>query len=154
MHQPIAQDPSLRPIRSMRTLRNRDMASVFEMSSMGSSHLMFSTTGEMGQEATTFYKKLADMLAWKEQKPYNVVISWLRCKLSFAAVRSSCASMGQGHPTTDPYVRPTLPSQHPRMASHEINSSTIQFFHLFSHSLSQYIYIYPSGFVLIKNIWS
>ena len=51
--------------------------------------LVFSTTGGMGQEATTFYKRLADMLAWKEQKPYSVVISWLRCKLSFAAVRSS-----------------------------------------------------------------
>ena len=65
------------------------MASVFEMLSTGSSNLVFSTTGGMGQEATTFYKRLADMLAWKEQKPYSVVISWLRCKLSFAAVRSS-----------------------------------------------------------------
>ena len=120
--------------------------------------LVFSTTGGMGQKVTTFYKRLADMLAWKEQKPYSVVITWLRCKLSFAAVRSSCASMGQGHPTTDPYVRPILPSQHPRVASHKINSSTIQFFHLFSPSLSQYIYIYiytyPSGFVvLLKKIF-
>ena len=51
--------------------------------------LVFSTTGGLGQEATTFYKRLADMLAWKEGKNYSVVISWLRCKLSFAAVRSS-----------------------------------------------------------------
>ncbi len=51
--------------------------------------LVFSTTRGMGQEATTFYKRLADMLAWKEQKPYSVVTSWLRCKLSFAAVRLS-----------------------------------------------------------------
>ncbi len=27
--------------------------------------LVFSTTGGLGQEATTFYKRLADMLAWK-----------------------------------------------------------------------------------------
>ena len=51
--------------------------------------LVFSTTGGMGREATTFYKRLADMLARKQQMPYPVVISWLRCKLSFAAVRSS-----------------------------------------------------------------
>ena len=51
--------------------------------------LVFSTTGGMGREATTFYKRLADLLAQKQQKPYPVVINWLRCKLSFAAVRSS-----------------------------------------------------------------
>ena len=51
--------------------------------------LVFSTTGRMGREATTFYKRLADRLARKRQMPYPVVISWLRCKLSFAAVRSS-----------------------------------------------------------------
>ena len=49
--------------------------------------MVFSTAGGMGPEATTFYKRLANMLAWKENKPYSVVISWLRCKLSFAAVR-------------------------------------------------------------------
>ena len=43
--------------------------------------LVFSTTGGMGPEATIFYKRLADMFAWKEQKPYSVVMSWLRCKL-------------------------------------------------------------------------
>ena len=51
--------------------------------------LVFSTTGGMGSEATTFYKRLADMLASKQQKPYSVIMNWLRCKLSFAAVRSS-----------------------------------------------------------------
>ena len=51
--------------------------------------LVFSTTGGMGREATTFDKRLADMLAQKQQTPYPVVISWLRCKLSFAGVRSS-----------------------------------------------------------------
>ena len=51
--------------------------------------LVFSTIGGMGREATTFYKSLADMLALKQRTPYSVVIHWLRCKLSFAAVRSS-----------------------------------------------------------------
>ena len=51
--------------------------------------LVFSSTGGMGNEATTFYKRLADMMSWKQQKPYSVVINWLRCRLSFAAIRSS-----------------------------------------------------------------
>ena len=52
--------------------------------------LVFSTTGGMGQEATTFYKRLADMIAQKQQKPYSIMINWLRCKLTFAAI---CASI-------------------------------------------------------------
>ena len=52
--------------------------------------LVFSSTGGMGNEATfEFYKRLADMMSWKQQKPYSVVINWLRCRLSFAAIRSS-----------------------------------------------------------------
>ena len=51
--------------------------------------LVFSTTGGIGQEACTFYKRLAYMLSCKQQKSYSLVISWLRCKLSFAAIRSS-----------------------------------------------------------------
>ena len=51
--------------------------------------LVFSTTGGIGQEACTFYKRLAYMLLCKQQKSYSLVISWLRCKLSFAAIRSS-----------------------------------------------------------------
>ena len=51
--------------------------------------LVFASTGGLGQEATTFYKRLADLLANKRDKPYPVVMGWLRCKLSFAAVRSS-----------------------------------------------------------------
>ena len=55
--------------------------------------LVFSTTGGLGQEATTFYKRLACRHARLEiRKNYSCsikVISWLRCKLCFAAVRSS-----------------------------------------------------------------
>ena len=63
--------------------------------------LVFSTTGGMGPKASVFYKRLADMLAWKQQKSYSIVISWLRCKLSFAAVRSSilciCGTRSSNH---------------------------------------------------------
>ena len=53
--------------------------------------LVFSTTGHggIGREATTFYKRLADLISCKRDKPYSVIMGWLRCKLFFAAVRSS-----------------------------------------------------------------
>ena len=51
--------------------------------------LVFSTTGGMGQEATVFYKRLADMISQKRQHPYSVVMGWLRCRLSFASLRAS-----------------------------------------------------------------
>ena len=43
----------------------------------------------MGQEASTFYKRLADMIAQKRKHIYSVVMGWLRCRLSFALIRSS-----------------------------------------------------------------
>ena len=51
--------------------------------------LVFSTNGGMGKEATTFYRRLADMIAQKRQHPYSVVMGWLRCRLLFASIRSS-----------------------------------------------------------------
>ncbi len=51
--------------------------------------LVFSTTGSMGKEGITFYKRLADMLARKQEKSYSVVMGWLRCRLSFAIQRSA-----------------------------------------------------------------
>ena len=43
----------------------------------------------MGKEATIFYKRLADMIAQKSQLSYPMVMGWLRCRLSFASIRSS-----------------------------------------------------------------
>ena len=51
--------------------------------------IVFTTTGGMGREAATFYKRLADMIAGKQQKPYSTVMGWLRCRLSFATLRSA-----------------------------------------------------------------
>ena len=51
--------------------------------------LIFSTTGGLGREATTFYKRLADLLSNKRNQPYSIVLSWLRCRLSFAMIRSA-----------------------------------------------------------------
>ena len=51
--------------------------------------LVLSTTGGMGREATTFYKRLADGISRKEQKQYSVVMGWIRCRLSFAILCSA-----------------------------------------------------------------
>ena len=40
-------------------------------------HLVFTTTGGMGREATTFYRRLADGISTKEQKEYSVVMGWI-----------------------------------------------------------------------------
>ena len=46
--------------------------------------LVFSTSGGMGREGSTFYKHLADMLSRKQEKSYAIVMGciWLRCRLS------------------------------------------------------------------------
>ena len=51
--------------------------------------LVFSSTGGMGREAATFYKRLASMISQKQQHPYPTVMGWLRCRLSFASLRSA-----------------------------------------------------------------
>ena len=51
--------------------------------------IVFTTTGGMGHETTTFYKRLSDMIARKQQKPYSTVMGWMRCRLSFATLRSA-----------------------------------------------------------------
>ena len=51
--------------------------------------LILSTTGGMGREAETFYKCLADMISNKRQQKYSTTIGWLRCRMSFASLRSS-----------------------------------------------------------------
>ena len=51
--------------------------------------LVFSTTGSIGKEGTTFYKRLADMLSRTQERPYSVVMGWMRCRLSFAILRSA-----------------------------------------------------------------
>ena len=51
--------------------------------------LIFSATGGMADEATTFYKRLASLLSDKWDTPYAAVLGWVRCCLSFSLLRSS-----------------------------------------------------------------
>ena len=43
----------------------------------------------MAREAEAFYRRLAPLSAEKRKECYSVVMGWLRCKLSFALLRSA-----------------------------------------------------------------
>ena len=51
--------------------------------------LVFSSTGGMARECSTFYRRLADMISIKQDKPYSLVVSWLRTRLSYASLRAA-----------------------------------------------------------------
>ena len=55
--------------------------------------LIFSATGGMGPLASTFYKRLADRLSEKWDIPYSKAMCLLRCRLSFALLRSMIRCM-------------------------------------------------------------
>ena len=51
--------------------------------------LVLATSGDMGREATMFYKRLADTLSTKNNAHYSTTQAWIRCKLSFSLIRSA-----------------------------------------------------------------
>ena len=51
--------------------------------------LVLITGGGMAREAEAFYQRLAFLLAEKRRECSSVVMGWLRCKLSFALLRSA-----------------------------------------------------------------
>ena len=53
------------------------------------SPLVFSTSGGMGRIATTVYRRIAGMISEKKKQDYGQTIKWLRCRLSYALLRSS-----------------------------------------------------------------
>ena len=55
--------------------------------------LVLSTTGGMARECTVFYKRLADRLADKRKTTYSLVMTWLRCRISFALLRSAIRAL-------------------------------------------------------------
>ena len=76
--------------RKHETIKKREYSQrVFEVEHGVFTPLIFSTTGGMGREATTFYKRLADKTANKHETPYPKVMGWLHCHLSFAILRSA-----------------------------------------------------------------
>ena len=51
--------------------------------------LVFSTTGATGQLCDRFLKRLGGMIAEHDQNDYSTVMAWLRCRISFALLRSA-----------------------------------------------------------------
>ena len=67
--------------------------------------LVFSTTGGMGREAQTFYKRLADLLSLEHDVPYCSLMGWLRCKQSFAILKSAVMCIRGSRPSRHHAVR-------------------------------------------------
>jgi len=51
--------------------------------------LVFSSSGGMACETTVLYKRLADLESLKREESFLVTMGWLRCRLSFALLRSA-----------------------------------------------------------------
>ena len=51
--------------------------------------LVFSSTGRMVRECTTFFNRLANLLSLKQHLPYSQVLCWIRCRLLSALLRSA-----------------------------------------------------------------
>ncbi len=51
--------------------------------------LVLSSTGGMGREANTFYKRLASLISDKQDSPYSQAMALIRCRLSFSLLRSA-----------------------------------------------------------------
>ena len=48
------------------------------------SPLVFSSTGDMGRIAKTTYKRLAALIAAKNDEPYSITMGYIKCRLSFS----------------------------------------------------------------------
>ena len=53
--------------------------------------IVVSATGGLAPEATTFYRRLASLVASKWGDDYSVVMGWLHCNLSFSLLQSAIA---------------------------------------------------------------
>ena len=60
--------------------------------------LVFSTSGGMGPQATAVTKQLAKKISDQNDLPESVVMGWLRCRISFAILRSSLVCLRGSRP--------------------------------------------------------
>ena len=51
--------------------------------------LVFTCTGGMAPQSSMVVKRLAERLSIKKNLPFSVVAGWLRCRLSFALLRTT-----------------------------------------------------------------
>lgn len=78
--------------------------------------LVFSSSGGAAPAATVFLKRLASLLAEKRGLPYSVVVGWLRCRLSFALLRSSILCLRGSRLK---YLSQGVAQYHPQVAAAE-----------------------------------
>ena len=71
--------------------------------------LVFSASGGLGKEATTFYKRLASLLADQWDQPYSTTMNWLRCTLSFCLLRSSIQCIRGAHSSIGRFAKAVSP---------------------------------------------
>ena len=62
--------------------------------------LVLSTTGGMARDCAVFYKHLADRLTDKRKTTYSLVMTWLRCRISFALLRSAIRVLRRSRSST------------------------------------------------------
>ena len=72
-----------------RLKKNAYAQGVIEVEHASFTPLVFSVTGGLGNEANKFYKRLASLLAAKQNEPYSSTLACLRCRLSFSLLWSS-----------------------------------------------------------------
>ena len=66
--------------------------------------LVLSTAGGMARECTTFFRRLADSLASKRDVPYSTIMGWLRCRISFALLRSAIRAIRGSRSSINSFV--------------------------------------------------
>ena len=71
--------------------------------------LVFSTAGGIGPACSTTFKRLASMLSGKFDCEYAAMLNWLRCRTSFALLRSTIMALrGSRRRLPTPPVQPAL----------------------------------------------
>ena len=68
--------------------------------------LVFASTGGMAKECTIFFKRLADILAEKKKIAFSKMMYLIRCKISFALLRSSICAVRSSRSSRSSY--PTI----------------------------------------------
>ena len=62
--------------------------------------LIFSASGGLGKAAHLTYRRLASLLSAKWNEHYNIVIRWLRCRISFSLLRSAISCLRSSRSTS------------------------------------------------------
>ena len=95
--------PSLELTDAMRTLNRENTRPE------GPGNWTWLATGGLASEATTFYRRLASLLACKWGDHYSVVMGWLHCSLSYSLLQSAIACVHGAHSSIGHFHRALLP---------------------------------------------